>query len=68
MTWHYLPEKPDDEMAVLVAVKDCAEATEGYCSGEDWFFQGGMLIDAEVYAWAHLPDCPPMLPPAKEAS
>ncbi len=63
--WHYLPEMPDAEVAVLVAVWDCADATEGYTDGENWFFQGGMLIDSTVYAWAHLPDCPP-LPAAAE--
>lgn len=62
ITWHLLPEVPDAEIAVLVATEDAADATEGYYDGAHWFYQGGMSIEAEVYAWADLPECPKRAP------
>ena len=57
IVWHFLPEVPDEEIAVLVAYED--DVTEAYLSEGVWFYQGTTRPVPGVYAWADLPAPPP---------
>lgn len=56
--WHYLPEMPDAEISVLVAVIGDDDSSEGYTDGANWYYQNGTPIPGYVYAWADMPACP----------
>lgn len=57
ITWHELPQDgmPDAEAALLLDVG--AAVGEGWWDGENWRWAGsGGQVDAEVIAWALLPE------------
>lgn len=55
LEWHYLPDMPDDEVTVLLAVD--GDVHEGYHDGLGWWLSNEQPAIG-VYAWMHVPDAP----------
>ncbi|MBI5689279.1 MAG: hypothetical protein HZC55_04220 [Verrucomicrobia bacterium] len=57
--WHYLPELPDDEIRVLIALEndDSDEPLYGFHADGLWYDDARTVIN-RVYAWAHGPANP----------
>ena len=76
--WHYLPELPEINKEVLVAIKYDTEPVQAYWTGKIW--KGSFLVrdnmidgyvaneklstDEWIYAWTELPQVPPMPEPS----
>ncbi|MCC6256221.1 MAG: hypothetical protein IT276_14990 [Ignavibacteriaceae bacterium] len=67
--WHYLPEMPEINKEVLVAVKYDNEPVQAFWTGKEW--KGSFLVRDEsykhiqewIYAWVELPKVPPIPEP-----
>lgn len=62
--WHYLPELPDDDVQVVVSVRDpdgeCYFFIGHHCAGK-WVGEDDLETPflGEVYAWADVPEAAP---------
>ena len=58
ITWiHVVKELPDDDLTVMIALKD-GEVYMGFLDGETWRYMDGTEPSSPVIAWAHVPAHP----------
>lgn len=65
LNWMFIAddELPDDEIRVYVAISDRDGPVEAYHAGEHWVEDVTGEHLQGVYAWAHIPELPPVPSP-----